>query len=147
MKKKKWSQTSWFTKQWQSMTSELFFTGGFKKPSVRKSLFENYYEREKGLHLKFQKHYDSMWLVTTEICSIKLGWRGSKRDSDTIFIYHPFHEALCRENSNEIKYPLTFVQDCCDLRSQPLVKVNFDVVDVPQAPKNDMALYSYICIL
>ena len=56
-----------------NMTSELFVTGGFRKPSVRKSLFENYYEREKGLHLKFQKHYDSMWLVTTEICSIKLG--------------------------------------------------------------------------
>ena len=44
---------------------------------------------------------------------------------ETIFIYDPFHEASYRENSNEIKYPLSFVQDCCDLMSQPFVKVNF----------------------
>ena len=39
------------------------------------------------------------------------------------------------ENLNEIKYALLFLQDCCDLTSQPLVKVSFDVVNVPQAPK------------
>ena len=36
---------------------------------------------------------------------------------ETIFIYDSFHEASYRENSNEIKYPLSFVQDCCDLMS------------------------------
>ena len=41
---------------------------------------------------------------------------------------------LHRENSNKIKYPLTFEEDCCDLMRQPSVKVNFDVVNVPQAP-------------
>ena len=31
------------------------------------------------------------------------------------------------------------VQDSCDLISQPFVKVNFPVVDVPQAPTNALA--------
>ena len=53
---------------------------------------------------------------------------------DTIFIYDPFHEASYRENSNEITYLLTFMQDYCDLMSQPFVKVHFVMVDVPQAP-------------
>ena len=128
------------------MTSELFFTGGFKKPSVRKSLFENYYEREKSPYLQFQKRYDSTWLVKTDICSINLvEVEANETPRDTIFIYDPFHEALCRENLNEIKYLLTFVQDCCDLTNQPLVKVNFVVVDVPQAPKKTLA-WHYIAI-
>ena len=53
---------------------------------------------------------------------------------DTIFIYNPFCEAQYRENLNEIKYALTFVQDCCDLMSQPFVNINFVEFDVPQAP-------------
>ena len=32
-----------------NLTSELFVTGGFRKPNVRKNLFENNYEREKVL--------------------------------------------------------------------------------------------------
>ena len=46
---------------------------------------------------------------------------------------------------NEIKYPLLFVQDYCDLRSQPFVKVRFGVVDEPQAPKNALTWhYAFI---
>ena len=49
-----------------NMTSELFVTGGFRKPSVRKSLFENNYEREKDPFLQFHKLYDSSWVIMTE---------------------------------------------------------------------------------
>ena len=54
------------------MTSEFFVTGGFRKPNVQKSLFEDNYEREKGPYLQFQKRYDSTCEVTTDICSINL---------------------------------------------------------------------------
>ena len=97
-----------------NMTSELFVAGGFTKPT--KNLFENNYEREKGSYLHFHKLYDSTWVVTTF---------SNKTPRDTIFIYDPFREASYRENLNEIKYPLTFLQDCCDLMSQPFLKVNF----------------------
>ena len=112
-----------------NVTSELFVTGGFRKPSVRKNLFENNYEREKDPYLQFHKLYDSTRVITTEFCSINLVEReANETPRETIFIYDPFHEASYRENLNEIKYPLSFVQDCCDLMSQPFVKVNFIVL-------------------
>ena len=124
-----------------NMTSELFVAGGFGKPNVRKSLFENNYEREKSPHyLQFHKRYDSTWVVTTDFCSINLVEReANETPRDTVFISKSFYEASCRENLNEIKYPLSFVQDCCDLISQPFVKVSFGVVDEPQAPKKALA--------
>ena len=42
-----------------NLTSELFVTGGFRKPNVQKNLFENNYEREKGPFFQFHKLYDS----------------------------------------------------------------------------------------
>ena len=42
-----------------NMTSELFATGGFRKPNVQKNVFKNYYEREKGPYLQVHKLYDS----------------------------------------------------------------------------------------
>ena len=85
-----------------NMTSELFATGGFRKPNVRKNLFEINYEREEGPYLQFHKLYDSTWVIATDFCSINL------------------------------------VEDCFDLMSQPFVKVNFVVVDVPNKKFQEM---------
>ena len=54
------------------MTSELFVTGGFRKPSVRKIFFENNYEKEKDPYLQFHKLHDSTWVIKTEFCSKNL---------------------------------------------------------------------------
>ena len=106
-----------------NMTSKLSATGEFRKPDVRKNLFENNYEREKGPSLEFHKLYDCTWVVTTGFYSINLvEGEANKTPRDAIFIHDPFHEAFYRENSNEIKYPLTFEQDCCDLMSQHCMK-------------------------
>ena len=92
--------------------------------------------------MQFHKLYESTWVVTTDFCSMNLvEGEANETPRDTIFIYDPFHEASYRENSNEIKYPLTFVQDCCYLMSQPFLKINFVVVDVPQAPSKDLTGY------
>ena len=118
-----------------NMTSDLFVTRGFRKTNIWKNLLENNYERENGPSLQFHKLYYSAWLVTTDFCSINLvEGEANETPRNTIFIYDLFHEASYRENLNEIKYLLTFVQDCCDLMIQPFVKVNFIAVDVPQAP-------------
>ena len=111
-----------------NMTSELFVAGGFRKPSVRKIFFDNNFEREKDPCLQFRKLYDSTWVITTEFCSINLvEGEANETPRETIFIYDPFHEASYQENLNEIKYLLSFVQDC-NLVSQPFVKVNFIVL-------------------
>ena len=105
------------------------------------------YEREKGpYYLQFQKLYDSTWVVTTDFCSMNLVKReANKTPTDTFFIYDSFYDASCRENLNDIKYPVLFVQDCCDLISQPFVKVSFRVVDVLEAPKKALTQhYAFI---
>ena len=76
-----------------NMTSELFVTGGFRKPSVRKNLFENNYDREKDPYLQFHKIYNSN-LITTEFCSLNLvEGEVNETPRETIFIYDPFQEA------------------------------------------------------
>ena len=111
------------------MTSELFVTGGFRKPNVRKNLFENNYEREKGPYLQFHKLYDSTWVIMIDFSGINLV-EGEENETprETIFVYDPFHKVPYRENSNEIKYPLSFVQECCDLISQSFLKLNFIIL-------------------
>ena len=89
-------------------------------------MFEN--NCEKGPYLQFHKLYDSKWVITTDFCSINLvEGEANETQRETAFIYDPFHEVSYRENSNEIKYLLSFVQDC-DLVSQPFVKVNFIIL-------------------
>ena len=46
-----------------NVTSELFATGGFRKPNVRKNLSEINYEREKGPYLQFHKLVPQTFLV------------------------------------------------------------------------------------
>ena len=74
---------------------------------------------------------------------VRLG-EANETPRDTIFIHNPFHASSYRENLNEIKYRLTFEQDCCDLMGQPFVKVNFVVVDVPQAPTKALTVHCAI---
>ena len=125
-----------------NMTSELFVTGGFRKPNVQKNVFENNYEREKDTYVQFHKLYGSTWVGTADFCRINLvEGEANETSRGTIFIYNPFHEESYRENSNEIKYPLTLVQDCCDLMSKPFVKVNCVVVDVPLAPTKAFSVH------
>ena len=80
------------------MTLELFVTDRFRKPNVRKNLFENNYEREKGpYYLQFHKRYDSTWVITTDFCSINLVEREANDTArDIILIYNPFYEASYR---------------------------------------------------
>ena len=76
------------------MTSELFVTGGFRQPNVRKNLFENNYEREKGPYLQFHKLYDSTWVITTDFCSINLvEGEVNETPTETIFVNDTFHKA------------------------------------------------------
>ena len=143
MKTENLSRTSWFTKQWQSL---IWPRNYLPEVGLESPMSENY-EREKGpYYLQFQKLYDSTWVVTTDFYSINLVKReANKTPADTIFIYDSFYEASCRENLNDIKYPVLFVQDCCDLISQHFVKVSFRVVDVLEAPKKALTWhYAFI---
>ena len=74
-----------------NMTSELFVTGGFRKPNARKNLFESNYEREKDLYLQFHKPYGSTWVVTTDFGSINLvEGEAIEIPRDIIFIHDSF---------------------------------------------------------
>ena len=128
MKTKNLSQTSWFTKQWQNLIWPQNYLPqvGLESPVPEKIWFKNNYEREKDRYLQFHKLYVCTWVITTEFCSINLvEEEANETPRQTIFIYYPFHEGSYWENSNKIKYPLSFVPDCCGLMSEPFLKVNF----------------------
>ena len=80
--------------QHPSQIYNTLVTDGFRKPNIRKNLFENNYEMKKGPYLQFRKLYDSTCVVTTDFCSINLvEGEANETPRDTIFIYDPFHEA------------------------------------------------------
>ena len=138
-----------------NMNSEWFATRGVRKPNVRKSLFKNNYERGKGPYLQLHRRYDSTWVVTTDFCSIKVEGEANETLRDTILIYDRFHQASYRWDSNEIKYPLIFVQDCCDLimelwSDEPTFhesKFCRSLCAASTKKDFDMVLCNYICIL
>ena len=108
-----------------------FNIAGFNKMLYRKHTFQNTYKRENCLFIQIHKLCENNWVVITDFRHI------SETDSDearsTIYIYDSFLKKSYRKRTNEVRYPLSFIQDACDLMSQPYKTVEFVVVDVSQA--------------
>ena len=118
MKTKNVSQTSWFTKQWESLIWPWNYL----------SLVDLESSMSKKICLKIMKEKRSLLPVPQTLWqNMLVEGEANETPRETIFIYDPFHEASYQENLNEIKYLLSFVQDC-NLVSQPFVKVNFIVL-------------------
>ena len=80
------------------VTAELFVTGGFRDPNFRKKKIEKNYKRVKGPYFAVPPQtYDSIWLVTTDFCTINLFEGEANETPRDIFIYDPFHEVPYRE--------------------------------------------------
>ena len=81
--------------------------------------------------IQIHKLYESNWVVIIDffhICEID-----SDEARSTIYIYDSFLKKSYRKKTNEVRYPLTFIQDARDLMSRPYKMVEFVVVDVSQA--------------
>ena len=68
---------------------------------------------------------------------------------NAIYIYDTYRKPAFRKKKNEIKYPLSFVQDACELMQESHNFVRFSVRDIPQTNKKENAgflaiIYAYI---
>ena len=79
----------------------------------RKFTFQNTYKRQNRPFIQIHKLYENNWVVITDFRHI------SESDSDeacnTNYIYESFLKKSYHKRTNEIRYPLTFIQDVCDM--------------------------------
>ena len=53
----------------------------------------------------------------------------------TVYIFGAFLNASIRKKANEVKYPIPFIQDICNIVSRPMNEIEFVLLNVPQASK------------
>ena len=79
------------------------------------------------------------WVVITDFRRI------SETDSDeariTIYTYDSFFKKSYHKRTNEVSYPLTFIQVLCDYMSRPYKNVEFAIVDVNQASSVELTCF------
>ena len=59
----------------------------------------------------------------------------------TLYILDPYLKASYRHKSNEVKYPLSLIQDVCNILPSLNEKTKFIVLNIEQAPKRENAGY------
>ena len=57
----------------------------------------------------------------------------------TAYIFDAFLNASFRKKANEVKYPISFIQDICNIVSRPKNEIKFVLLNVPQASKREYA--------
>ena len=57
----------------------------------------------------------------------------------TVYIFDAFLNASFRKKANEVKYPISFIQDICNIVSRPMNETKFVLLNVPQASKREYA--------
>ena len=62
-----------------------------------------------------------------------------KKTVHTVYIFDAFLNASFRKKANEVKYPISFIQDICNIVSRPKNEIKFVLLNVPQASKREYA--------
>ena len=105
-----------------------FNIAGFNKMLYRKHTFQNTYKRQNRPFIQIHKLYKNNWVVITNFRHISEIHSDEARS--TIYIYDSFLKKSYRKRTNEVRYPLTFIQDACNLMSRPQKTLKSVVVDV-----------------
>ena len=84
------------------------------------------------------KIYKFHWVVATNfnLCVIH---DNDKTTVHTVYIFDAFLNASFRKKANEVKYPISFIQDICNIVSRPMNETKFVLLNVPQASKREYA--------
>ena len=94
-----------------------FNIAGFNKMLYRKHTFQNTYKRQNRPFIQIHKLYKNNWVVITDFRHVSEIHSDEARS--TIYIYDSFLKKSYRKRTNEVRYPLTFIQDACNLMSRP----------------------------
>ena len=60
----------------------------------------------------------------------------NKTTVHTVFIFDAFLNASFRKGANKVKYPISFIQDICNITPRPKNEIKFVVLN-PQASKRE----------
>ena len=64
-----------------------------------------------------------------------------KQNQEILCILDPYLKASYRHKRNELKYPLSLIQDICNILPSLNEKTKFIVLNIEQAPKRENAGY------
>ena len=99
----------------------------------RESIWQRCYKRQKGQIIQILSLYQFHWVTIAEFETNSSGVESNKENA--IYIYDTYRKPAFRKKKNEIKYPLSFVQDACELMQESHNFVRFSVRDIPQTNK------------
>ena len=84
------------------------------------------------------KIYKFHWVVATNF-NLRVTDNSDKTTVHTVYIFDAFLNASFRKKANEVKYPISFIQDICNIVSRPMNEIKFVLLNVPQASKREYA--------
>ena len=113
---------------------------------ARSSQYLPYYEKSSGKLLQILKLYNYHWVAVTSFYLDLPDIPDQKQNQETVCILDPYLKASYRHKSNEVKYPLSFIQDVCDILPSLNEKNKFIVMNTEQAPKREYTGYHTVLL-
>ena len=97
-----------------------------------------YYKEVDGSFVQILKIYKFRWVVATNF-NLRETDNNDKTIVHTVYIFDAFLNASFRKKANEVKYPISFIQDICNIVSRPKNEIKFVLLNVPQTSKREYA--------
>ena len=89
-----------------------------------------YYKEVDGSFVQILKIYKFRWVVATNF-NFRETDNNDKTIVHTVYIFDAFLNASFRKKANEVKYPISFIQDICNIVSRPKNEIKFVLLNVP----------------
>ena len=113
----------------------------FKEITARSSQYLSCHKKWSGKFLQILKLYNYHWVEETNFDFDLSDKPDQKRNQATVCNLDPYLEVSYRDKTNEVKYPLSFIQDACDILPSLNEEIKFIVMNIDQAPKRQYAGY------
>lgn len=132
-------------KVFQILPSKLkIITNGLLDIKKRKDLKTINYSTFGKQFCQILELYEEHWIVITNIVPDNIVQQNSV-DTAVIYIYDFFKKSSYRTKKHEIKYPISFIFDCCDFLDVTPAKIKFKIMDVCQS--SNVSLTGFYAIL
>ena len=104
---------------------------------ARSSQYLPSYKKSSGTFLQILKLYNYHWVAVTNFYLDLPDIPDQKQNQETVYILDPYLKASYRHKSNEVKCPLSLIQDVCDILPSLNEKIKFIVMNIEQAPQRE----------
>ena len=106
---------------------------------ARSSQYLSCYKKSSGKFLQILKLYSYHWVAVTNFYLDLPEIPDQKHNQGIVYILDPYLKASYRHKSNEVKYPLSLIQDVCDILPSLNEEIKFIVMNIEQAPRREYA--------